>query len=172
MWFTGLSGAGKSTIASGVYEEVRSGTGRCELLDGDVLRNGLCSDLGFSKRDRHENVRRIGIVAELLSRHGIMVLIAAIAPYRESRNEVRKTLPHFIEVYVDAPLAVCESRDPKGLYRKVRAGQLPSFTGIDDPYEEPLAPNVHCFTNDELPRQSVKKVMEYLDRYREVNNDK
>jgi len=164
VWLTGLSGAGKSTIAEGLLELMRDSSIKCEMLDGDVIRRELCRDLGFSQRDRVENMRRIGFVASLLSRHGIVVVIAVIAPYRDAREALRSSLPHLIEVYVDAPLDVCEERDPKGLYRKARAGDLAFFTGIDAPYEHPIAPHIHCRTNVEKPHESIQKVADYLFR--------
>ena len=162
VWFTGLSGAGKSTVARLVYEELKARGFRTELLDADVVRKSLTRDLGFTRLEREENIRRIGFVAELLSRHGVIVLVAAITPYRSMRRELRNQIRRFIEVYIDAPLEVCERRDPKGLYRKARAGQLPQFTGIDDPYEAPLRPDLHCCTDKETVDESVAKTMAHI----------
>ena len=145
VWLTGLSGAGKSTIAARVDALLHARGRHSYILDGDNLRFGLCRDLGFSPEDRAENVRRLGEAARLLQDAGLIVLVAAISPYREDRARVRERLPpgHFLEVFVDAPLAVCESRDPKGLYRRARAGEIAGFSGIDAPYEPPEAPDLH-----------------------------
>jgi adenylylsulfate kinase len=159
VWFTGLSGSGKTTISQGVASELRARGYRVETLDGDVVRKSLTKDLGFSKEDRDENIRRIGFVAHLLSRNGVLVMVAAISPYREIRDEVRTRIGSFVEVFVNAPLEVCEQRDAKGLYRKARAGEIKGFTGIDDPYEPPLAPEVECHTDLETVEESVAKVL-------------
>ena len=129
------------------------------MLDGDAVRQSLCRDLGFSKQDRDENVRRIGWVAELLTRHGVIVIVSAISPYRAARDAVRSRCEDFIEVYVNAPLAVCEQRDGKGLYRKFRAGEVHKFSGLDDPYEPPLTAEVECRTDLENVEQSVQKIL-------------
>lgn len=166
VWFTGLSGAGKSTLCRFVCEELKSRGYRAEMLDADVLRKQFWPDLGFSRADRDENVRRIGLLAELLTRNGIITLVAAISPYRAVRDEVRNRICRFLEVHVDAPLHVCEERDPKGLYRKARAGVLCGLTGIDDPYEAPLAPEVRCATGQDTVstcrNQVVSAVVIYL----------
>lgn len=163
VWLTGLSGAGKTTIAWHVAEQLRR-VCPVELLDGDVVRRSLCKDLGYSKQDRDENVRRLGFVAELLTRKGIVVLITAIAPYRAARDAVRNAIGRFVEVYVNAPIAVCEERDVKGLYKRARAGEIPMFTGIDDPYEAPLAPEVECHTESESIELSVSKVIAAIEQ--------
>ncbi|MDZ8033537.1 adenylyl-sulfate kinase [Nostoc sp. DedSLP04] len=163
VWFTGLSGAGKTTICQFVEKELRIQGYRVEVLDGDAVRQNLCKGLGFSKEDRKENIRRIGFVAQLLARNNVIVLVSAISPYREIREEVRQMTPFFIEVYVNASLAVCEQRDVKGLYKKARAGEIKHFTGIDDPYEIPLCPEVECKTNQESVAQSATKVLEKLE---------
>ncbi len=137
VWFTGLSSAGKSTICQALYEKLWARGYKVEWLDGDVVRQHLSKDLGFSKQDRDENIRRIGFVAELLTRNGVIVLVSAISPYGSVRDEVRRRIGNFLEVYVNAPLAVCEQRDVKGLYRRARTGELHHFTGVDDPYEAP-----------------------------------
>jgi bifunctional enzyme CysN/CysC len=160
IWFTGLSGSGKTTNCKAVATELLARGLRVEVIDGDVIRNYLCKDLGFSKRDRDENIRRIAFIAHLLTRNGIVVLVSAISPYRAARDEARRTIGEFLEVYVDAPLATCELRDPKELYRKARSGEIRGFTGIDDPYEPPLAPEVVCNTERENIRQSSLKVVE------------
>lgn len=159
VWFTGLSSAGKSTIAEGVAKELAAARHRFELLDGDEIRTNLCRGLGFSREDRDENVRRIGYVASLLSKHGVIVLVAAIAPYRATRDEVRRRCSAFLEVYVNAPLNVCEARDVKGLYRKARAGEVLQFTGVSDPYEPPLTPDLECRTGEEDLNTCVHKVL-------------
>ncbi len=159
VWLTGLSGAGKSTIAKAVYTELLTRGFRVELLDADELRKHLNRDLGFSKEDRNENVGRIGFIADLLTRHGVIVLVAAIAPYRSARDEVRHRIGSFLEIHIDAPLEICEARDPKGLYKKVRQGEIHGFTGIDDPYEKPSSPEVRCDTDKETIRESVEKVL-------------
>ncbi len=144
VWFTGISGAGKSTIAEGVERRLRALDVVVHNLDGDALRTGLNSDLGFSDDDRNENIRRIGEVARLFNLAGVSVLVAAISPFREGRDRVRTLIGpgRFVEVHVDTPLDVAESRDVKGLYRKARSGQLANFTGIDSPYEAPLDPEL------------------------------
>ncbi len=164
LWLTGLSGAGKTTIANRVAQKLQKQNYKVEVLDGDVVRTHLCAGLGFSKQDRDTNVRRIGFVANLLSRNGIIVIVAAISPYREVREELKKTSTNFIEVYVQAPLAVCEFRDVKGLYAKAKAGEIKHFTGISDPYEEPLNPEIICQTDKFTPEQCVKQVLDYLER--------
>ncbi len=162
VWFTGLSGAGKTTISEELYSRLRELGQKVEILDGDIIRKNLTKGLGFSKEDRDENIRRIGFVAHLLARNGVVVLVAAISPYRQLRDEVRAKVGSFIEVYVNAPLEVCELRDVKGLYKKARAGEITHFTGIDDPYEEPLSPEVECRTDRETISESVDKVFELL----------
>jgi adenylylsulfate kinase len=162
IWFTGLSGSGKTTISLLVEKELRSSGYKVESLDGDVVRQNLTKGLGFSKEDRDENIRRIGFVANLLARNGIVVLVSAISPYRAVREKVRHEIGDFIEVYVNAPLEVCEHRDVKGLYKKVRLGEINHFTGIDDPYEAPLSPEVECKTDQESPTESRDKVLKKL----------
>ena len=162
IWFTGLSGAGKTTICQAVEKELRSQGLKVEVLDGDIIRENLTKGLGFSKEDRDENIRRIGFVAHLLTRNGVIVLVSAISPYRAVREEVRARVGNFVEVYVSTPLEVCEERDVKGLYKQARAGQIKQFTGIDDPYEPPVAPEIECKTQQETLEQSVNKVLEQL----------
>ncbi len=162
IWFTGLSGAGKTTISRAVGKELKSSGYKVELLDGDVVRQNLTKGLGFSKEDRDENIRRVGFVAELLTRNQVIVLVSAISPYREIRQEVRERIGNFVEVYVNAPLEVCEQRDVKGLYKKARAGEIKNFTGIDDPYEPPLNSEVECRTDLESLEESVSKVLAKL----------
>lgn len=162
IWFTGLSGAGKSTIAHALENRFREAGLKFEILDGDVVRQNLSKGLGFSKEDRDTNIRRIGFVAHLLTRNGVIVICAAISPYRAIRDEVRELIGDFVEVFVDCPLAVCEERDVKGLYRKARAGEIKEFTGISDPYEPPLHPEVVCHTDRETPQQSAQKIINRL----------
>jgi adenylylsulfate kinase len=162
LWFTGLSGAGKTTISQAVEKELRLLNYKVESLDGDVVRQNLTKGLGFSREDRNENIRRIGFVANLLTRNQVIVLVSAISPYREIRTEVRDRIGDFIEVYVNAPLEVCEERDVKGLYKKARSGIIKNFTGIDDPYEPPINPEVECKTDSETLEQSVAKVLAQL----------
>lgn len=159
VWMTGLSGAGKTTICHAVHTELLGRGIRVEILDGDLVRKHLSRDLGFSKAERDENIRRIGFVAQLLTRHGVVALVSAISPYRAVREEIRANVGNFLEVFVNAPLQVCERRDPKGLYKKARAGEFRGFTGIDDPYEAPLSPDVECRTDLENPKESVEKVV-------------
>jgi bifunctional enzyme CysN/CysC len=160
IWFTGLSAAGKTTVCDAVATELLARGLRVEILDGDAIRNHLCKDLGYGKRDRDENIRRIALIAQMLTRNGIVVLVSAISPYREARNEARCTISQFIDVYIDTPLAVCELRDPKGLYSKARSGQIRGFTGVDDPYEPPLHAEIVCNTEHESIRQSTLKVVD------------
>jgi adenylylsulfate kinase len=162
VWLTGLSSAGKSTIAAELLDRMHAAGHRVEMLDGDIIRQRLSKDLGFSKPDRDENIRRIGFVAELLAKNGVTVIVAAISPYRAVRDEVRSRIPGFVEVYVNAPLDVCEHRDVKGLYRKARAGILHGFTGIDDPYEPPLQPEIECRTDLETVEESVQRILDWL----------
>ena len=159
VWFTGLSGAGKTTICRAAATELLAHGLQVEVIDGDVIRNYLCKDLGFSKHDRDENIRRIAFVAQLLTRNGAIVLVSAISPYRAARDAARQSIGDFVEVYVNTPLSVCEVRDPKLLYQKARAGKISGFTGIDDPYEPPLAPEITCDTDQESTRESSSKVV-------------
>ncbi|MFD2176468.1 adenylyl-sulfate kinase [Veronia pacifica] len=149
LWFTGLSGSGKSTVAGALEHELARLGYHTYLLDGDNVRHGLCRDLGFSDHDRRENIRRVGEVAKLMTDAGLIVLSAFISPFREERQLVRDMLPEqeFVEVFVDTPLKVCESRDPKGLYKKARAGEIKAFTGISSAYEAPEQPEIHLRTH-------------------------
>ena len=164
LWFTGLSGAGKTTIAHRVGEVLEQRLGRSvEILDGDVVRTHLSRGLGFSREDRDTNIRRIGWVCHVLTKHGVPNIAAAISPYRDVRNEVRKMIGSFVEVYVKCPVEECEKRDVKGLYRKARAGEIKQFTGVDDPYEEPLDPEVTLHTDRETVDESTMKVIRKLE---------
>lgn len=162
VWFTGFSGAGKSTIAEALREKLQFEGCRLEVLDGDEIRENLTKDLGFSKEDRDTNIRRIGFVAKLLARNGVIVLVPVISPYRAIREEIRASIGNFIEVFVNAPISVCEERDVKGLYKQVRAGKIKQFTGIDDPYEPPTNPEVECRTDLEDISESVAKILTKL----------
>ncbi|MGD1903517.1 MAG: adenylyl-sulfate kinase [Geitlerinemataceae cyanobacterium] len=162
VWFTGLSGAGKTTISQAVSKRLVDAGCKLEILDGDIVRTNLTKGLGFSKEDRDENVRRIGFVSTLLTRHDAIVLVSAISPYRDIRNEVRERVGNFVEVFVNAPLSVCEDRDVKGLYKKARTGEIPNFTGVSDPYEAPENPEIECRTDLESEEESVEKVISTL----------
>lgn len=163
VWFTGLSGSGKTTISQALEAKLRAAGAKLEVLDGDIVRTNLTKGLGFSKEDRDENVRRIGFVSHLLTRNGVIVLVSAISPYREVRDQVRARIGDFVEVYANTPVEVCEQRDVKGLYKKARSGEIKNFTGISDPYEEPLNPEVNCETVNETLDESVNKVMTKLE---------
>ncbi|MFN2593826.1 MAG: adenylyl-sulfate kinase [Actinomycetota bacterium] len=162
IWFTGLSGSGKTTIAHLVEDKLLEAGVPIEILDGDVVRENLSKGLGFSKEDRDTNIRRIAFVAHLLQRNGTFVITAAISPYQAIREEARAMIKDFVEVYADAPLEVCEQRDVKGLYAKARAGEIKGFTGIDDPYEAPAGAEVVCKTDEETVEQSAQKVIDKL----------
>ncbi len=172
LWFTGMSGAGKSTISRLVELKLRQLGARVEVLDGDVVRTHLSKGLGFSKEDRDENVRRIGFVCELLARNGVIAVAAAISPYRDVRDEVRARIPNFVEVFVECPVEVLAERDVKGLYRRALAGEIPHFTGISDPYEPPLSPEVTVNSSEETPEQSVEKIWATLERLGLVSFDR
>lgn len=164
VWFTGLSGAGKTTISDALEHELRArGITKLEKLDGDVVRTHLSKGLGYSKEDRDTNIRRIGWVAEVLTRNGVCVLASAISPYREIRDEVRRNVGHFVEVYVKCSIPELTRRDVKGLYEKALRGEIQNFTGISDPYEEPLDPDVLVDTEAEDMEESVGKVLAKLE---------
>jgi adenylylsulfate kinase len=176
LWFTGLSGAGKTTISEIVERELRERSGKVEVLDGDIVRTNLSKGLGFSREDRDTNILRIGFVADLLTRNGVGVIVSAISPFKEARDQVRRNIGEdFIEVFVDAPLEVCAERDVKGLYQKAFAGEIEQFTGVSDPYEPPAAPELHIKTDEEEPRESARRVilkledLGYLRPVREFN---
>ena len=163
VWFTGLSGAGKTTIAGRLERTLRARGLGAELLDGDVVRTHISKGLGFSKEDRDTNIRRIGFVCKLLSRNGVAAIAAAVSPYREIRDEVRAEIANFVEVYVKCPLDVLEGRDVKGLYAKALRGEIANFTGVSDPYEEPLNPEVVLLTDRETEEESLAKVIAKLE---------
>ncbi|MGM0903233.1 MAG: adenylyl-sulfate kinase [Bacillota bacterium] len=164
LWFTGLSGSGKSTLANAVDNSLYHEQCKSYVLDGDNIRHGLNKDLSFKKEDRQENIRRIGEVARLFVDSGQIVTTAFISPFREDRDMVRRMFPEneFIEVFVDCPIDVCEDRDPKGLYKKARNGEIPNFTGISSPYEAPNLPEITIRTDELSIGQSVDKIITYL----------
>jgi adenylylsulfate kinase len=162
IWFTGLSGSGKTTIAHVVEEKLLDAGVGVEILDGDVVRENLSKGLGFSEDDRNTNIRRIAFVAHLLQRNGTFVITAAISPYKAIRDEARAMIKDFVEVYADAPLEVCEERDVKGLYAKARAGEIKGFTGIDDPYEAPENAEVVVKTGELSVEESAQAVIDKL----------
>jgi adenylylsulfate kinase len=163
LWFTGLSGSGKTTLARGVEQKLRDRGLKVEVLDGDVVRTNLSKGLGFSKEDRDTNIRRIGFVCKLLTRNGVAAIASAISPYREVRDYVRKDIGRFVEVYCRCPVDVVIERDVKGLYQKALDGEIENFTGISDPYEEPLHPEVIVDTDQEDPEESVAKIIAKLE---------
>lgn len=164
VWLTGLSGSGKSTIAYAVEEQLNAGGRAAYVLDGDNLRHGINADLGFSQKDRSENVRRVGEIARLMADAGLVVLVPVISPYRADRDAVRESHEsiglRFVEVFVDTPLEVCEQRDPKGLYARARAGEISGMTGIDDPYEAPLTPELVLESWEEQAEQVADRLVE------------
>ena len=164
LWFTGLPCAGKSTQAQLVAKELMRRGRAVEVLDGDVVRTNLSKGLGFSKEDRDENIRRIGFVCRLLSRNGVVAIAAAVSPYRAARDEVRASIEHFVEVYVHAPLETCIQRDPKGLYKKALSGEIQNFTGVNDPYEPPLNPELIVDTSQEPPEASAARILAKLEQ--------
>jgi adenylylsulfate kinase len=164
LWFTGLSGSGKTTITTHLVKELRGRGSQLEVLDGDIVRENLSKGLGFSKEDRDTNIRRIAFVANLLSRNGVPVITAAISPYRELRNEARELMDgRFVEVYAKAPLEVCEERDVKGLYAKARSGEIKEFTGISDPYEPPENAEIVLETDKQSPEESAQQILSFLE---------
>jgi adenylyl-sulfate kinase len=179
LWFTGLSGAGKTTLARLVETELIARGYKVEVLDGDVIRTNLSKGLGFSKEDRDTNIRRIGFVCNLLTRNDVVAIAAAISPYREVRDELRRDIGAFVEVYVRCPIDVLAERDVKGLYKKALAGEIKNFTGVDDPYESPLAAEVIVETDTETPKESAARIISTLENlslvaavpgsYRETN---
>ncbi len=163
VWFTGLPSSGKSTIARLLERQFRKWGLKTELLDGDVIRTHLTKGLGFSREDRDTNVKRLAFVCQLLTRNDVLAVSSAISPYRETRDQARRMIGNFVEVFVKTSLAECQKRDVKGLYEKAKAGELKGMTGVDDPYEEPLNPEVVCETENETPEQSAAKVVSRLE---------
>lgn len=166
VWFTGLSGSGKTAIAKPLADALRDRGLRVERLDGDIVRRSLTSDLGFTKEDRNENIKRVTFVAKLLTRNGVAVICSFISPYRERRAKTRAEIEEggaFIEAYVECPLEVCAQRDVKGLYEQAFAGKIDNFTGVSDPYEAPENPEIVCHTADETIEESVARVLRYLE---------
>lgn len=159
LWFTGLPCSGKSTIANLVAEELRQRGLKAERLDADIIRKHLWKELGYSKEDRDENIRRVTFLAKLLTKNGIVVLTSFISPYRELRDYARREIGNFVEIYVRCPVEVCIQRDARGMYKKALAGEIPNFTGISDPYEEPLNPELVIDSDKEALEESVSKVM-------------
>jgi adenylyl-sulfate kinase len=164
IWLTGLSGAGKSTIGAILERDLRKRGLRVEVLDGDVVRTNLTKGLGFTREDRDTNVRRVGWVCELLTRNDVVAIAAVISPYRAVREELRRRIGRFVEVYVEAPLETLAERDVKGLYRRAIAGEIDNFTGVSDPYEPPIAPDVVCHSDGrETPDESARRVIDHLE---------
>lgn len=172
VWFTGLSGAGKSTVAEMLYHEFQARQMKTEILDGDVVRQNLSKGLGFSKEDRDTNVLRIGFVAELLTRNGVATICCPISPYKETRDQVRAMIGEFVEVYVHATLdELSQNRDPKGLYKKALAGEIKGFTGVDDPYEVPERPELVLDTMVESPEGSLQRTLTRLQELGYLEDD-
>ena len=169
LWFTGLSGAGKSTLAVEAQAALLGRGLKVELLDGDIVRTNLSKGLGFSKEDRDTNIRRIGFVCNLLTRNGVVAIASAISPYDKIRKENRKLIGRFVEVYCRCPIELLEKRDVKGLYKKARAGEIKGFTGIDDPYEEPLNAEVVLDTVDTTPEENARTIITYLQKHGLIN---
>ena len=165
IWMTGLSGSGKSTVANLLAGRLRKAGAKVEILDGDVVRTHLSKGLGFSKEDRDTNIRRIGFVCGLLSRHGVIAIAAAISPYRQIRAEVRASTVNFVEVFADCSLDTLVARDVKGLYKKALAGEIKNFTGVSDPYEAPEAPEVRIDSDRQTPEESTDAVWNYLVKH-------
>ncbi|MDY6878365.1 MAG: adenylyl-sulfate kinase [Chloroflexota bacterium] len=163
LWFTGLSGSGKTTIAKLVAQKLRDQGLKVERLDGDIVRQSLTRDLGFSKEDRNKNIERVTFVAKLLTRNDVAVLCSFISPYRERRAKSRREIGEFIEVHVECPVEVCAQRDVKGMYAKAFAGEIKNFTGVSDPYEEPENPEVVCHTAQETVEESAENIIAYLE---------
>jgi len=173
IWFTGLSGSGKSTLSEVIEQRMKALGRNVEVLDGDIVRTHLSKGLGFSREDRDTNIKRIGFVCNLLTRNGVICISAAIAPYRDARDWARKEIGNFVEVYVKCPLEVCRQRDVKGLYKLVDEGKIKNFTGVDDPYEEPLHPELIVETDKETVEESVARIFAKLTQlgYLEAEDD-
>lgn len=166
VWLTGLSGAGKSSIAAETQRQLKAAGVAVQVIDADAVRPHLCGGLGFSRADREENNRRLAYVAGLFAAQGFVAVVAAVSPYRALRDAIRSQHPSFIEVFVDAPLQLCEERDPIGLYRRFHAGEVSSLSGLDSPYEAPLQPEVHCRTGEETVEQSAGKIVAAIEELR------
>ena len=166
LWFTGLSGSGKTTLSIALEQALFQRNVLVTILDGDVVRSGLNQDLGFSAKDRKENIRRIGEVAKLLADQAFLVIVAFISPFRQDRDLIRQSVEddRFIEVFIDCPLQVCEERDTKGLYKKARNGEISDFTGISSPYEPPTSPEIHIKTSEHSVEECVGQIIQYLER--------
>ena len=173
IWFTGLSGSGKSTLSEIIEQRLKARGRNVEVLDGDIVRTHLSKGLGFSREDRDTNIKRIGFVCNLLTRNGVICISAAIAPYRDARDWARKEIGNFVEVYVRCPIDVCRQRDVKGLYKLVDEGKIKNFTGVDDPYEEPLHPELIVETDKETVEESVARIFAKLTQlgYLEAEDD-
>jgi len=173
IWFTGLSGSGKSTLSEVIEQRMKALGRNIEVLDGDIVRTHLSKGLGFSREDRDTNIKRIGFVCNLLTRNGVICISAAIAPYRDARDWARKEIGNFVEVYVRCPIEVCRQRDVKGLYKLVDEGKIKNFTGVDDPYEEPLHPELIVETDKETVEESVARIFAKLTQlgYLEAEDD-
>ena len=164
LWLTGLSGSGKTTLANSIYEFINKKGLSAEKLDGDILR-GLFPSTGFTRAQRDEHIKRVGFMASILEKHGVIVVASFISPYRNARRFVRDMCNNFIEVYVRAPLEVCEKRDIKGLYTRARAGQIKNFTGLDDPYEEPQNPEIIVNTDEQNVDESASVIIDFIGKY-------
>ena len=171
LWFTGLSGSGKSTVSQQIFDRLRQAGRKVELLDGDVVRTNLSQGLGFQKADRDTNVQRIGFVCELLSRNGVIAVVAAISPYREARAAVKRKIERFVEVYVECPVSVLAERDVKGLYKRALAGDIPHFTGVSDPYEAPEQPDLTIHSDKESASESIARVWALLQQRELISID-
>lgn len=171
LWFTGLSGSGKSTVSQHIFGRLRQAGRKVELLDGDVVRTNLSQGLGFEKADRDMNVKRIGFVCELLSRNGVIAVVAAISPYREARAAVKRKIERFVEVYVECPVSVLAERDVKGLYKRALAGEVPYFTGVSDPYEAPEEPDLTLHSDKETAAESIERVWALLQKRELISLD-
>ena len=171
LWLTGLPCSGKTTVADGVAKKLRAMGLKVERLDGDIVRQGLTRDLGFSKEDRDINIERVTFVAKLLSRNGIAAIVSFVSPYREKRRQARTETMNFVEVYLKCPVDVCQKRDTRGMYKKALAGEIKDFTGISDPYEEPENPEIILETDKETPRESIDKVIKRLKELNLISED-
>jgi adenylylsulfate kinase len=168
IWLTGLSASGKTTMARLLENDLLARGLKVQVLDGDVIRTNLCEGLGFSRTDREINLRRIAFVAGMLVQHGIVVIVSTITPYQAIREEARRQIGEFVEMYLNCPLEICIQRDPKGLYRKALAGQIQNFTGISDPYETPTHPEIELKTHEESPKQCLHQTLAFLERLRKI----